>query len=35
MTVFELGSILKGMYENAPDGYQVANIHFLELNMRR
>lgn len=27
MTENELGRILKGMYENAPDGYQVANIH--------
>lgn len=27
MTKNELGSILKSMYENAPEGYQVANIH--------
>lgn len=27
MTENELGRILKEMYENAPDGYQVANIH--------
>lgn len=28
MTENELGKILKEMYENAPRGYQVANIHF-------
>lgn len=27
MTENELGRILKEMYENAPEGYQVANIH--------
>lgn len=27
MTENELGKILKEMYDNAPDGYQVANIH--------
>lgn len=27
MTVNELGEILKNMYENAPNGDQVANIH--------
>lgn len=27
MTENELGRILKEMYENAPHGYQVANIH--------
>lgn len=27
MTINELGKILKEMYENAPNGYQVANIH--------
>lgn len=27
MTENELGKILKDMYENAPRGYQVANIH--------
>lgn len=27
MTENELGNILKEMYENAPHGYQVANIH--------
>jgi len=27
MTENELGKILKEMYENAPAGYQVANIH--------
>lgn len=27
MTVNELGRILMEMYENAPRGYQVANIH--------
>lgn len=27
MTKSELGLILKSMYENAPEGYQVANIH--------
>ena len=28
MTENELGRILKEMYDNAPKGYQVANIHF-------
>lgn len=28
MTVNELGAILKRMYNSAPNGYQVANIHF-------
>ena len=28
MTENELGRILKDMYDNAPQGYQVANIHF-------
>lgn len=28
MTENELGSILKQMYDKAPTGYQVANIHF-------
>jgi hypothetical protein len=27
MTVNELGGILKKMYNSAPQGYQVANIH--------
>ncbi|MBN7576280.1 hypothetical protein C1H57_23350 [Clostridium sp. 2-1] len=27
MTENELGRILKEMYDNAPEGYQVANIH--------
>ena len=27
MTENQLGRILKEMYDNAPDGYQVANIH--------
>ncbi|WP_315111429.1 hypothetical protein [Clostridium intestinale] len=27
MTGNELGRILKEMYENAPEGYKVANIH--------
>lgn len=27
MTINELGVILKEMYINAPQGYQVANIH--------
>ena len=27
MTENELGKILKEMYDNAPSGYQVANIH--------
>jgi hypothetical protein len=27
MTIIELGKILSGMYENAPDGSQVAMIH--------
>lgn len=27
MSKSELGLILKNMYENAPEGYQVANIH--------
>lgn len=27
MTENELGRILKEMYDNAPQGYQVANIH--------
>lgn len=27
MTEYELGKILKGMYDNAPHGDQVANIH--------
>jgi hypothetical protein len=27
MTVNELGGFLKGMYNNAPQGDQVANIH--------
>lgn len=27
MTENQLGKILKEMYDNAPDGYQVANIH--------
>lgn len=27
MSKSELGLILKNMYENAPAGYQVANIH--------
>lgn len=27
MTENQLGRILKEMYENAPEGYQVANIH--------
>ena len=28
MSENELGRILKGMYDNALKGYQVANIHF-------
>ncbi|HZK53743.1 MAG TPA: hypothetical protein VFC84_06085 [Desulfosporosinus sp.] len=28
MTENELGKILREMYDNAPAGYQVANIHF-------
>jgi hypothetical protein len=28
MTENELGKVLKGMYDKAPRGYQVANIHF-------
>ena len=28
MTENELGKILREMYDNAPKGYQVANIHF-------
>lgn len=28
MTVNQLGKILRQMYDNAPEGYQVANIHF-------
>ena len=28
MTIYELGKELKKMYNNAPTGYQVANIHF-------
>ncbi|MGI6366637.1 MAG: HTH-like domain-containing protein [Bacillota bacterium] len=28
MTENQLGQILKEMYENAPNGYKVANIHF-------
>lgn len=27
MSAHQLGQILKDMYENAPYGYQVANIH--------
>lgn len=27
MTIHQLGLILKEMYEGAPQGYQVANIH--------
>ncbi len=28
MTAKQLGTILREMYDKAPEGYQVANIHF-------
>lgn len=31
MTKSELGRILKDMYDNAPQGYQVANIHLFAI----
>ncbi|MPM72637.1 hypothetical protein SDC9_119613 [bioreactor metagenome] len=35
MTENELGRILKEMYENAPEGYQVANIHLFGVKYAR